>query len=288
MKLITAATGEVGRPLIRALLREGVEVAALTRDPGAAFPAGVRVIVGDPREPDSIPWDGVTDLYVNPRAVGPAAAALLAAARAHGVRKAVVQSSYNVDEPFERQPSRALGDRNAEVEAAVRASGLTWVALRASVFAINTVSMWGAQLAAGDVVHGATPSFVEVPIDPLDVAEVAAVALTTDTLDNTAPVLTGPEALALTEMLAALGAVLDRDLRFVEVPAVALRAAMVERGAPADLVDAMLARQSRPSGLLPTGEVERILGRPARSLADWAAEHAAAFTAPVAVGGGSR
>src|SRR6266700_2029072 len=84
MILVTGATGTVGRPLIELLASEGVKVRAVTHNPQAAgLPAGIEIAEGDPARPDTIAplLEGVTDLFLHPRAVGiPAAGKLLALA----------------------------------------------------------------------------------------------------------------------------------------------------------------------------------------------------------------
>ena len=54
---------------------------------------------------------------------------------------------------------------------------------------------------------------------------------------------------------------------------------MVQQGFPEPFVEALMARYARGIGQAapPTGEVERILGRPARTFAEWVADHAATF-----------
>jgi uncharacterized protein YbjT (DUF2867 family) len=78
--------------------------------------------------------DGVTALFLHPRAVADPVA-VLARARDQGVRKVVALSAMNVDDPLGRQPSRLAGDRNKENEDAAVASGLRWTSLRPSTFA---------------------------------------------------------------------------------------------------------------------------------------------------------
>src|SRR6266536_3295799 len=96
MILVTGATGTIGRPLVDLLAMEGAEVRAVTRDRRAAgLPADVEVVEGDPSRPDTIaPFlDGVTGLFLHPRAVGLAAGELLALARKQGVKRVVALSA---------------------------------------------------------------------------------------------------------------------------------------------------------------------------------------------------
>jgi NAD(P)-dependent dehydrogenase (short-subunit alcohol dehydrogenase family) len=88
MILVTGATGTVGRPLIELLASEGVKVRAVTHNPQAAgLPAGIEIAGGDLSRPDTITplLEGVTGLFLHPRAVGiPAAGKLLALAMPSG------------------------------------------------------------------------------------------------------------------------------------------------------------------------------------------------------------
>jgi uncharacterized protein YbjT (DUF2867 family) len=285
MLLVTGATGTIGRPLIDVLVNEGVKVRAVTRGPQAAgLPAGVEVVEGDLSRPDTIAsfLEGVTGLFLHPRAVGPAAGELLALARQRGVQRVVALSATNVDDPLDQQPSRHRGDRNKEVEDAAVASGLAWVSLRASFFARNTLDAWGAQIRAGDVVRGPYASFAEAPIHEQDLAEVAARALRTDALvarRGRRLELTGPQSLTHEQLVATIGEVLGRPLRYQEIPPEMAEQGMVAHGFPEPFVQALMARYAKEVGQPAplNGEVEKALGRPARTYAQWVADHADAF-----------
>lgn len=266
MYLITGATGTVGRPLLAEL--HGQAVRAVTRDP-SRLPGAVT-------EPD---FTGVTALFLHPRAVGLGAADLLARAKAAGVRRVVVLSAMNVDDPLDEQPSRFNGDRNKEVEAAAIGSGLEWVSLRAGYFAINTAWSWGPQIRVGDVVRAPFPHVAEAPVDPRDLAAVAARALVDDDLVGRRLVLTGPESLTHERLVATIGRVLGRELRYSEVPASVAAAGMVAHGQRPEFVAALMARYERENGRPAhvSGDVEKVLGRPARTFADWVADHAEYF-----------
>jgi uncharacterized protein YbjT (DUF2867 family) len=282
MILVTGATGTIGRPLVDLLAVEGAEVRAVTRDPlTSGLPAGVEVVQGDPSQPGTIAasLEGVTGLFLHPRAVGLAAGELLTLAGDQGVKRVVVLSAINVDDALEGQPSRYQGDRNKEVEDAASGSGLAWVSLRASFFAINTLQAWGAQIRAGDVVRGPYATFAESPLHERDLAAVGARALRTDELVGRKLELTGPQSLSHEQMIAIIGGVIGRPLRYQEIPAEAAKQGMVQHGFPESFVEALMARYAKGAGQAAplTDEVERILGRPARTYAEWVTDHASAF-----------
>lgn len=282
MILVTGATGTVGRPLVHMLVGAGAKVRAVTRHRTIARQfSRVDVVEADPSRPETLApvLDGVTALFVNPRAVGASVTELLTLAKSRGVRRVVTLSALNVDDELEHQPSRFRGDRNKEVESAVVASGLTWVSLRASAFAFGSLLAWGSQIRAGDVVRGAYPRFAEAPIDERDLAEVGARALLTDELANRKLELTGPRSLTHEEMVTIIGEMINRPLRYQEIPQRAVAEGMAGHGLPEPFVAALMARYARGDGqsALVTNEVETILGRPARDYSAWVGDHAAAF-----------
>ncbi|MCO6003574.1 NAD(P)H-binding protein [Actinoallomurus purpureus] len=282
MILVTGATGTIGRPLIDLLAEEGAKVRAVTRDPGTSgLPEAVETVAGDPSRPDTIAsyLEGVTAVFLHPRAAGEAAGALLALARERGVQRVVALSAINIDDDPAEQPSRFQGDRNKEAEDAAVASGLEWVSLRPASLAVNTLRTWAPQIRVGDVVRGPYASFAEPLIHEGDVAEVGARALLDDGLSGRRLRLTGPRSPSHAELVAVIGDVIGRPLRYEEIPPEAFAQGLIQRGLPKPFVAALMARYARGTGPAEavTDEVERILGRPARSYDRWVADHAAAF-----------
>jgi len=282
MILVTGATGTIGRALIDLLTEEGAAVRAVTRNPLAAgLPGAVEVVEGDPSRPDTIDaaLEGVTAVFLHPRAVGTSASDLLARAAKRGTRRVVALSAINVDDDLSEQPSRYNGDRNKEVEDAAVSSGLEWTSLRASSFAGNTATMWGGQIRAGDLVRYVYADFSEAPIDERDLAAVGAHALLTDDLVGRTVELTGPRSLTHEELVTIIGEVIGRPLRYQEVPPEAAAQSMVAHGLAEPFVSALMARYARGAGqpAFTTSDVEKVLGRPARTYAEWVADHAAAF-----------
>lgn len=272
MILVTGATGNVGRPLVDLLVHEGAKVRAVTRNPQAAgLPAGVEVVEGNPSRPDTMTAavDGVTTLFVNPAAVGTAVDELMAVAEQRGVTRVVTISANNIDDDVSRQPSRQRGHLNREAEAAVVASGLAWVSLRASFYATNTV-MWAAQIRAGDAVRGPYADATEAPLDPRDLAAVGARALLSDDIEGRVEV-TGPQSLTQAEMVGVIGEVIGKSLRYEETPPQAANEGLTRLGFSAQFIEANLARLAHSVGVpaRTTTEVARITGRPANGYAHW-------------------
>ncbi|GAA4736856.1 SDR family oxidoreductase [Phytohabitans rumicis] len=278
MYLVTGATGLIGRPLIETLLAEGAEVRAVTRDPhNAGLPAGVEAVA-----PEAIhtALKDVRGLFVHPRATKDSIEELLRLAASQGVEKVVVMSAINVDDDPDHQPSRFNGDRNTEVERTVTGSGLPWVAVRPGSFAMNTLGMWRGQLTLGDTVRGPYAGFAEAVIHERDVAEVIARALLDDSLVGRRIPITGPKALRLDQMVPIIGSVLGRPLLFQEVPAELAAQGMIRNGLDEGFVRALMARYQREMqrSATVTDEVEKVLGRPARTFATWVADHKGAWS----------
>ncbi|GAA4257445.1 NAD(P)H-binding protein [Dactylosporangium darangshiense] len=276
MILVTGATGTIGRHLVATLNAEGAAVRAISRTAGAVDGVSVHPDVEGVLR-SAAPGE-IDALFLHPRVAGERAPEILALAAERGVRRAVVLSAMNVDDPLEEQPSRLAGDRNRELDRAAAASGLEWASLRASSFASNTIRAFAPQLRFGEVVRYPFRGFEESLIDERDVAEVAARALLGEA-DGILE-LTGPQSLTHGEQVATLAAVLSRPLRFEEVPPEAAAAQMTQRGMPAAFVEALMARYRRHLAgpqHPPTTVVEEILKRPARPFARFVAEHRERF-----------
>lgn len=273
--LVTGATGNVGRPLVNLLAAAGARVRAVTRDTAARFPAGVEVI-----DSAVAGLPGASAVFLNSRALGDQLETVVRLAPTEGVTRLVALSAINADDDFSRQPSRFRGDRNKEVEQQAIDSGLAWVSLRPTVFVTNFFGMWAPQVKAGDVVSGPYATASTAPIVDADISAVAVHALLADDLAGQKVPLTGPHALTNTDLVDIIGEVLGRRLRYQEVPAEMVRQRFRGLGFPAEFADAYIGMLqttlTRPA--LVTHDVEKILGRPARSFGDAVAANRALFT----------
>jgi uncharacterized protein YbjT (DUF2867 family) len=274
--VVTGATGNVGRPLVTELASAGVEVRAVTRNRDAAgFPADVEVV-----ESAAAALPGASAVFLNSRALGEELATVVEMARGAGVSRLVALSAINADDDFSLQPSRFRGDRNKEVEQLAVDSGLEWVSLRPTVFVSNYAGMWAPQIRAGDVVAGPYAAASNAPIVDRDISAVAARALLTDDLVGQRIPMTGPQSLTNAELVEIIATVLDRPLRYQEVPPELVRQRFIGLGFSAEFADAYMALLSSTveQPALVTHDVEKILGRPAESFAQWVADYRELFT----------
>lgn len=283
MIIVTGATGHVGSELIARLAAAHQPVRAMTRRPRAMqAPPGVDVVYGDCDDPDSLDaaFDGADRAFLmSAQATGSAERPthdlrLVRAARQAGVRHVVKLSVYDGG-----RTDDALGAWHRRAEAAVTDSGMDWTLLRPGRFMSNALQ-WEPMTRRGDTVHIPFAHRPAAPIDPADIAAIAAAALTTEDHHNTAYQLSGPEVLTPAEELRILATTLGRPLRAVEPTIDQTKAGMLGAGMTEPVVEAIIARvlAGRDGAkVLPT--VEHLLGRPPLTFATWARNHAGAFLA---------
>ncbi|MET8088125.1 NAD(P)H-binding protein [Micromonospora sp. NPDC005237] len=278
MILITGATGNIGRELIVALEKTSAEVRLLVRDP-ARIATATRHIVADLDDPTTLPaaFGGVEALFLLTPGIGLVQTEnAVAAAQAANVRHIVHLSSSNVL----GDPMPAMGRWHHDREELVRASGIPATILRPGAFMTNALD-WLPTIRAGGFVLDPIGCGRYAPIDPADIADVAAVALTEEGHEGKQYVLTGDEALTVTEQTRMLAAAIGRhlDVRPVTSPEEAVRARF-PHGAPPALAAALIegfALMRADTAGFRTDTIHRMLGRPPRSFTEWCTRNAHRF-----------
>ncbi|MFA7762043.1 NAD(P)H-binding protein [Streptomyces sp. NRRL S-448] len=275
--LITGARGKVGRAVVDRLHSADLPVRAASARPAElSVPAGVETaeLVLDRPETFAAALRGVRQVFLYPQPAG--IHDLIKAAEAAGVEHVVLLSSSSVLAPdAETDP---LASHSLRVERALADSGLTCTFLRPDAFASNSLG-WAWPVGRSLPVQLAYPDAQIAPIHPEDIADIAALALTGDSLTGRALTLTGSESLSFREQLAVLSETLGRAIPVEHITRAEAEEQM-GRHMPAPMVSSLLDLwEAADRGPAAIGETTgSLLGVPARTYRQWARENADAFT----------
>ncbi len=275
--LITGATGTVGRAVLDHLTTAEVDVRVTTRDEAKARSLqdrGVDAVVADLLQPYSLrpALKGVSVVFlvtpISPQQVVHASNLLQAAKESGNVRRIV---RLSVQKASHAAPTR-VGRQHAEIDDALASSGVAYTILRPQSFMQNTL-MAATTVAAESTIYQPVRHARLGMIDARDVGEVAARVLTEDGHDGKVYTLTGPATLSFDEVACTLTEVLGKEVRYVDVPLEAAKQAMLRRGVPEWLADALneYARaHSEGYSDYTTVDFERLTGRAATPFAQFA------------------
>lgn len=282
MILVTTA-GKVGAETARLLRARNVPVRVLVRDPDTATAkalagAGAEIAEGDlgvPASIDDAMRDVSTVVLVSPAIPTQELNAVASAARAGAGHVVKATSKASADSPIARRRWQA------EIEAGLAASGIPHTLLRSNAYmqnllalapAISETSSFGS--AAGKGRSGL--------VDARDVAAVAA-QIAASPAGHAAKTywLTGPALISNYEVAATLSKLLGRTITYRELTFEENKAAMIRAGVPEPVAQ----MNAQAFSLTADGDAEwltedvpSLLGRPARSFEQFAADYAAAFS----------
>ncbi|MFJ6610073.1 NAD(P)H-binding protein [Streptomyces sp. NPDC091289] len=270
--LVTGATGTVGRRVVEQLLERGEHVRALTRDPARAeLPAGVDVVRGDLTDPASLvpALDGVTGLHLITFGGGLFAPLetgeeILGLAGKAGVRRVTVLH----------------GGGDTPMESAVRASDFDWTVVMPVEFMANALE-WAPGIRSEGVVREPFVGRLSAMVHEADIGAVAAAALTEDGHGGQEYLVTGPQVLTVRDKAAAIAAARGTAVEVVELTEEQALESWRGQGMPEDVIAFLIDvyRDTPPEGRTVLDTVEKVTGRPARTFAQWAEEHADHFRA---------
>ncbi len=268
--LVLGATGNVGRPLVQALIAKGEQVNAASRS-GTPV-AGAQAVVFDYARPETFPaaFDGVDRAYVMlPAGYVNSRELLVPVVRAAAERgvKVVLQSVFGVDAD-DSIPYR-------QVEIALQNAQTPYVILRPNWFADNFHTFWKAGISQGQIALPAAEGKTSF-IDARDIAECAAAALATHRFDGQAFNLTGPEAVSYAQAARLLSEATGRTVTYTPISDESFVAMLTQFGVPADYAGFLASifhpvREGWTAAV--TNHVQTLTARPPRSLATYVTDH---------------
>ena len=283
MILITGATGNNGRELVRQLVAAGQRVRALVRNPAKAAELkgpNVELAVGDFDHPATLDaaLRGVDKAFL----LTPVAehfvewqSAFIEAAQRAELKHLVKFSGMGADSNAKVELLRLHG----ETDNLLRNSGVPFTILQANSFhqnilsSVDTIKMQGA-------FYWPLKNAAQSTVDIRDVNAVAARVFTSPGNERKVDVTTGPEALTFQQAAEKLSAVLGREIQYVDVPLSAAEDGMRKSGMPewnVRAVSELLGYFASGAAATVTDTVPRLLGRPAISFEQFVQDHRAAF-----------
>ena len=277
MITITAATGQLGRLVVKALLARKVpaaEIIAAVRSPSKAqdlAALGVQVREADYDRPDTLTaaFAGVDKLLlISSSAVGkrvPQHRAVIEAANQAGVKLLAYTSILHA----ETSPM-SLAAEHQETEAIIRASGVPRVLLRHGWYTENyTGRIVGAQKQGAIV--GSTGEARMSPARRADFAQAAATVLTGKEQRADVYELAGDASFTLAELAAEISRQAGKPVAYKDLPEADYKGVLLGAGLP-EPVAGLLARSdmgTSKGGLFDDShQLSKLIGRPTASLAE--------------------
>jgi uncharacterized protein YbjT (DUF2867 family) len=203
---------------------------------------------------------------------------VIEAAKEAGVRHIVKLSTLEAAEHKIK-----VGKWHYEREELIRASGLGWTFLRPGMFMSNVIEWWAETIKGqGSVFFPGGKTGRVAPVDPRDVAKVAALALTQPTHREKAYELTGSELFTIGEMVQAISKALGKPIQYTDIPPIAAKLFMLKTGMDKTLVNAlmeMLSTLRKNEGAILTEAIQQLTGNPPRTFEAWCRDHVEAFQA---------
>lgn len=286
MILVIGATGTVGSEVLRQLVAAAQPVRAVARTPDKASTlreSGVEVVLADLADPPSLDaaLGGVDHVFLaTPAAEDQVAlegnlvdAISRSETRPHLVKLAAL--GYDAAPP---EQATKFAANHARVVQRIRDQGIPHTVLAPSGF--MTSLLGSAATIAQGALYGSAGDGGLAWIDPQDIGAVATHVLTTPGHEGRSYAITGPEVLSHEQVAKRLSGALDREVRYVDVPAEQFQASLQSVGLPAWTAEALTELHQRyreHHAEVVTDEVEKATGRPATSLDDWLSRHRAAF-----------
>src|ERR1700688_497633 len=235
--LIVGGTGNVGAEVVKALVKRNADVRLLVRKEGAPEKKGAEVRIGDLLDPVSVAnaMDGVDKLYLLNAAVPDELTQGLIAydlAKRLKLKHVVYHSAFAVDR-FKDVPHFAS---KLAIENAIREFDVPFTIIRPNYFMQNDATLKDALSKAG--VYPMPLGTVGISaVDVRDIAEAAALALTSDAHFGKIYNLNGPELLTGPKIASIWSTLLGKEIRYTGHDMDAFEAQMRQRAPSSSAFD---------------------------------------------------
>ncbi len=275
--LVIGGTGLVGSQVVKELLKRGADVRACSRKRAASLDPGAEFVTIDLLDPVSVEkaLQGVDKLYLL-NAVSPdeLTQGLIAydLAKRTGIKHVVYQSVFNAD-LFKDVPHFAS---KAAIESAIREFEVPYTIIRPNYFMQNDTSLKVPLIENG--IYPVPIGMVGVsPVDIRDIAEAAAIVLTSNGHDGKIYNLVGPEVLNGSGTASIWSRVLGRNVIYPREDMDAFEKQMREQVPAWQALEVRVMCENFLDRGMPAepGDVEtltRLLGHPPRRYEDFARE----------------
>jgi len=279
MILVTGATGHIGKELIPLLLKLKQPLRILVRDEKKVAYLNPRIerAIGDLSDPESLlsAMRGVEKVFLvtfeTQQDIN-----VIEAAKSASVQHIVKLSTLEATEHKIK-----VGKWHYEREELIRDSGLDWTFLRPGMFMSNSIEWWSESIRGqGSVFFPGGKKGKVAPVDPRDVAKVAALALTQSRYSQQAYELTGSELFTIGGMVQVISKVLAKPVQYMDIPPIAAKLFMLKSGMDKVLVNGlmeMLASLRKNEGAIVTDTVQQMTGNAPHTFEAWCREHVQAF-----------
>ena len=212
--LVTGSTGNIGSLLLQELKKRDVQIRALVRKADAKLPAGVEAVVGDLLDPVSFEkaLEGVDKLFLlNGVVPDELTQGLIAFGLAKKRKlKHIVYNSVFKAENFKDVPHFAS---KWTIEAALKESGVPFTILRPNYFHQNDLTLKSLLLDVGIYPMPLGPTGLS-SVDVRDIAEAAAIVLTTEGHEGKTYNLVGPDILSGTKAASIWSVLLGKGIHY--------------------------------------------------------------------------
>jgi uncharacterized protein YbjT (DUF2867 family) len=280
MILITGASGNVGREVVKQALAVGLKIRATFQSPGVAAkaPSGIEGVIMDYARPETIrpALHGVEKIFL----VGPPVQDLPAfeANFVKEVRAAGRKHIVKLSALGGRESMFPSGHRDSEEN--IEASGLAYTFLRPNGFMQNLVNYNAGTIRSQNAFYGCQGNGAVSIVDIRDIAAVAVIVLAATGHEGKSYALTGGEALTNEQVAEKISRVAGRKISYVDLQAAEFKKAILSAGAPEWSADALVDLQRfyhEGKASLVSDDVERLTGHKPITFDQFARDYAFAF-----------